>query len=73
MATNDYENSRDRGQPVELYHFIYGTEAGREYFYTNAERDIDYNGDTYTALPTERDRIKTRGRGESQELTVEVR
>ena len=72
MATNDYETSEDRGQPVELYQFVYGTEAGRDYRYTNAEQDIDYNGDTYTALPVDRDRLKTKGRGESQEITIEV-
>lgn len=76
MAVNDYESSQHRGQPVELYKFIYGTEAGREYCYTNADEDVTFNdggGDqVYTAIPISRDGIKTEGRGESNELSVEV-
>lgn len=72
MAINDYETSVERGQPVELYKFIYGTEAGTEYLYTNAEKDIDWQGDTYTALPSDRTQVKTTGRGENNEMTVEV-
>lgn len=72
MAVNDYATSEERGQPVELFKFIYGTETGREHRYTSAERDVDYDGDTYTALPVLRDAIKTKGRGESNEVTIEV-
>lgn len=69
---NAYETSAERGQPVELYKFVYGTEAGREYFYTNADQDITVSGDVYKAIPLDRDKIKTKGRAEGKEITVEV-
>lgn len=72
MAVNDYEQSTERGQPVELYKFIFGANVGNEYRYTNAETDITFDGDVYTALPTERDQIATKGRGDSREISIEV-
>ncbi len=72
MALNNYETSQERGQPVELYRFVYGTNTGREYAYTNAEQNILHGGVTYLALPLTRDKIKTKGRADGKEITVEV-
>ncbi|AWY09485.1 hypothetical protein vB_RpoS-V16_49 [Ruegeria phage vB_RpoS-V16] len=72
MAFNDYETSRESGQPVELYLFVYGTAPGAHYAYTNAEQVIEHDGITYTPLPIERGKVATKGRAESDELTVEV-
>jgi len=72
MAVSDYETSTESGQPVELYKFIFGANVGNEYRYTNAEADITFDGDVYTALPTERDQIATRGRGDNREIAIEV-
>ena len=72
MALNDYETSRDRGQPVELYKFVYGEAEGRVYRYTNADQQMTVDGEVYKALPLQRDKIKTKGRGEGVEITVEV-
>lgn len=71
MAVNDYETSRESGRPVELYKFMFGQNSV-SYFYTNAEKAITFNGDEYIALPSEREKISTKGRGESREVTIEV-
>jgi len=72
MAITEYENSTQRGQPVELYQFIYGEGAGQHYAYTNADTEITHNAIVYTPTPTNRDKIKTKGRGESDEITIQV-
>ena len=72
MSLNDYETSTDRGQPVELYLFQYGDNEGRIVAYTNAEQEIEYDGNTYTPIAIERDNVATEGRGEGQELSVKL-
>lgn len=71
MAINDYEGSRDRGQQVELYQFIYG-EAGQEYLYTDGEGDITFDGKTYTPLSIDRDKITSKGDLSGREIKVKV-
>lgn len=48
------DKSTQDGLPVELFKFTQGSES---WFYTNADRDIDYNGDTYVAEYITRNRI----------------
>jgi hypothetical protein len=72
MAIQDYEGNPFRGQPVELYEFVYGTEPGQVYRYTNADEEIVWNGELYATTPIDRDKIETKGRGESEEVTVQV-
>jgi hypothetical protein len=72
MALNDYETSTERGQPVELFKFVHGDGPNSYYAYTNAEQAIVHDGITYEPLPSEREKIKTKGRGEAQELSIDV-
>jgi len=72
MALTEYENSTQRGQPVELFQFIYGEVVGQHYTYTNADQDITHDGIVYAATPIDRDKITTKGRGESDEITIQV-
>lgn len=72
MALNDYETSAERGQPVELYTFTYGENAGRYHAYTNAENAITHEGVTYETLPIKRGKIKTKGRADGREISIDV-
>jgi len=72
MSINDYETSVDRGQPIELYLFQYGDNAGRIVSYTNAEQSFGYDGVIYEPIAIERDNVKTEGRGEGLDMSVKV-
>lgn len=48
MPFADYEESTQSGRPVELYVFGY---AGGTFRHTSADRDVEFNGSTYTAQP----------------------
>ena len=71
MAISDYEGSRDRGQQVELYQFIYG-EEDQEYLYTDGETNVTYDGKTYAPLPIQRDKITSKGGLSGREIKVIV-
>ncbi len=72
MALNDYETSRDRGQPVELYQFTYGPGANDYHAYTDGSAQVLHNGITYDPLPISRTNIRTRGKLEANEIRVTV-
>lgn len=48
MAFNDIEMSTDAGRPAILVEF---SRPGRTWRYTNMEEDIEFDGNTYTAVP----------------------
>jgi hypothetical protein len=74
MAFADKETSRYSGQPVELYLFRYGSQAGSYYAYTNAENDITFNdgdGDkVYKAVPISRESVKSSGTLDKSALSL---
>jgi hypothetical protein len=72
MAVNDYEYSRDRGTPAEVFEFWYGDAPATIYRYTNAVDSITLFGNTYAAVPITHDRIKAKGRGDVVEVDVTV-
>lgn len=49
MPYNEYEQSTHDSSPVELYRF-YSDAFTEDYFYTSADEDVTYNGNTYKAL-----------------------
>ncbi|MEI7036429.1 phage BR0599 family protein [Fulvimonas yonginensis] len=55
------------GQPLKLFRF---TRANLSWFYTNADRAITYNGDTY--LPTAISHDKIKDGGDSQQRTIKI-
>lgn len=71
MALEDYEGSRDRGQQVELYQFVYG-EEDQEYLYTDGEESVTFDGRTYVPLPISRDKITSKGDLSGREIKVTV-
>lgn len=73
MALNDYETSVERGQPVELYKFIYGDAPTSFYAYTSAEQPIDLGGETYHPLPkASHDSIKATTKFTEAELRIQI-
>ncbi len=71
MGIDDYEGSRDRGQQVELYQFIYG-EADQEYLYNDGEGEITFDGKTYSPLPISRGKIVSKGGLSGREVPITV-
>lgn len=62
MAFDDQEVSVASGDIIELYKFIYGTEAAEFYAYTNHVEEITLeDGDVFTPVPITRDSIETNG------------
>lgn len=72
MAMNDYEVSKSRGQPVELYLFRYGSEVDDFFAYTDGERDVLHGGITYTPLPVDRGKIESKGKLDANEVQITV-
>lgn len=71
MAINDFETSRDRGQPVELIQFIHGSE-GQSFFYTDGEKPVTLDGNVYDPLPVSRGKIESKAKLEGREIRIEV-
>jgi hypothetical protein len=73
MSLKSYENSRDRGQPIEAFEFIYGEGSGDAYRYTDCERPVSLSGNTYAPIPIRRaDSVKSKGRPDGTDLKIEV-
>lgn len=58
MTYNALEVSNNDGQPIGFYKFNVGSKA---WFYTSADRDIDFDGDTYLAVAITDDGVKQGG------------
>lgn len=67
MTFSTYEGSIEQGGPIQLYRFVYGTEAGEYLAYTNStdEQTVDHGGSvgivTYSPIPIERGNIVSNG------------
>jgi hypothetical protein len=77
MAFNNYETSRERGQPVELYKFVYGTQADEVtplfHAYTDGESPVTHDGIVYEPLPgLIRTDLKVKGKIAASEIRVTV-
>jgi len=72
MTVSQYENSRARGNPVNLYLFTYGQLANAYYAYTDAEQPISYLGKTYQPLPIDRDQLNASGSLDKTALKIRV-
>ena len=55
MSYNEYEDSLDKGTPVELYEFVQGV---HKWNYVSGALGIQRAGQTYQPMPISRDRIK---------------
>jgi hypothetical protein len=61
MSFQEYEVSRDRGEPINLYLFEYGPGAGNRVGICDAEQPILFEGTTYQPEPIQRDTVKASG------------
>lgn len=67
MTFDAFETSREDGGPVQLFRFVYGTEAGEYYAYTDhtEQLTVDHGGSvgeiTYAPVPIERGKIASDG------------
>lgn len=52
MSYQSEEQTQQQNPSAELYHFVY---KGQNYRYTSRDEDVEYDGDTYTAITIERD------------------
>ena len=72
---SDYDtltSSVDRGTPVELFEFRYGSDPAAVALYTDADTDIVSGDAAYEAVPIERDRLSSSGTLDRVELKVTV-
>lgn len=76
MALEDFAASKDKGQPVELYQFIYGLEADMmtpvDFTYTDAAAPVTHDTITYDPLPIMRSDLETKGDMSANELKITV-
>lgn len=70
MSFDDLESSRDRGAPITLIRFIYGTGPTDYLAYTNAEQPVTVDGVSYVPIPVDRDAIKSSGNLDKSKMTV---
>lgn len=72
MSYDDFESSRKRGQPVELFLIRYGSAPEAFYAFTNAEAPITLDTIVYHPEPVDREKFEVNGRLEDKELTLSV-
>lgn len=72
MSYEQYEHDVERGAPIELYLFEFGTLDDNFYAYTNADREITSGGIVYKPVPINREAIKTTGKTDKGGLSITV-
>lgn len=72
MSFETLEESRNLGQPVDLYYFRYGTTASAYYAYTDAEEPVTYDGVIYEPKPIQRGAINSSGTLDKSALQIDV-
>lgn len=66
------DESRDQGQPLELYYFRYGSDAAAFIAYCDGETAFDYGGDTYEPLPIQRGQVVASGTLDKSQMKIAV-
>lgn len=61
MSYETYEESREIGNPVQLFKFIYGPGPSNYYAYTDHTDELTVDGVTYEPVPIQRDNISADG------------
>lgn len=70
MTFAPYEESASEGQPVQLFLFRYGTEAGEYYAYTDHTEELTIGGVVYAPVPIERGVIQANGSLDKSALKI---
>jgi uncharacterized phage protein (TIGR02218 family) len=71
MSYDNFELSQFEGSPIELYTF-YSDSFTTPYTYTSYDEDIEYNGNTYLAIPIKRSQPELSQEYEAQSLSIDV-
>lgn len=72
MSHSDYENSRAKGHPVNLFLFRYGSDPAAFYACTDAENEIVLNDIAYQPMPMDASALTTDGRLDDSEFQIKV-
>lgn len=77
MSFNSIESDAERGQPVELYKFVYGTGENAAYRYTNADANIpfaepDQDAKVYIATAIGRESYRSNGKTDNANMNIRV-
>lgn len=72
MSFGQSEISRDRGEPISLVLFRYGTDANDIFAYTDGEEDFPFQGVTYRAVPLQIGEITSSGTLDQATLGITV-
>jgi uncharacterized phage protein (TIGR02218 family) len=72
MSFEDFEVSRDLGEPIHLYLVRYGDASNSVYAFTDAEEDIVFNGITFRKEAIQRPRIEASGGTDRKTLDINL-
>jgi hypothetical protein len=72
VTVDQYENSRDQGNPVNLYLFTYGAQPNAYFGYTDAEQPINYLGKDYKPIAIDRDALNASGSLDKATMKIRV-
>lgn len=72
MSFAEHEVSRDRGEPINLVLFRYGSGEGDVFAYTDAEQNLPFQGYTYTSIPLDIGEISSSGTLDQSTLSITV-
>lgn len=70
MTFATYEGSREDGEPIQLFKFVYGTEPGEYFGYTDFTEELTIGGFTYEPVPISREAIESNGTLDNSALKV---
>jgi hypothetical protein len=70
MAFEDFEESAHAGEPVQIFKFVYGPEAGEYYAYTDHTDPLVIDGITYEPVAIERSEINSDGTLDKSALKI---
>lgn len=69
MAFDDSEESAQDGKPIYLLHFA---RTGKDWYYTNADQDIVFNSNTYSAYPIEIPNLMMTGDAKADDVSISI-
>lgn len=72
MSFEEVEHSQELGAPVELFEFKFGPQVGDVYCYTTADQPVSHAGKTFLPVAIKREHIKTNGKMDKANITVNV-
>jgi hypothetical protein len=72
MAYDDFESSRELGDPVQCFLFRYGPDPANYYAYTDSTQEQTVDGITYVPRPVNRDTINADGTLDKSAIKIAI-